>query len=463
MKQKDSLMKNVGIIAIGKFSTQILTFLLLPLYTSYLTTEQYGIYDFIIAVVSFLTPFITLTLEESMFRFLIDSKSDRKRKYVISQAVIYTILSTIFFAIVIKIIGGFYEYIYTNILIIYTISVVMLSLTNALVRGMGEIKLFSIINFVLGILTITFNITFIVGLKAGATGLLLSTSLANIIVTIFIFFKLNIKKYINIKNIERNILKDMIKYSVPLIPNNLSWNIINLSDRLIIMAMIGESANGIYSVANKFPTLITTLYGFFNIAWVEKAAKTVKDRNISEYYSYIYKNVKTFLLSMCILIIAFMPLVFPILINPEYADSYNYIPILVIGTFFTNMSTFYGGIFTAYKNTKIIGKTTIITAILNLLINIMLIKFIGIYAAAISTLISAFTVYMYRKKIIKDYVLIKEKKNIWIYYIMIIIVSFSYYALNTVTSFIIGVICLIVCLYYNMDILLPIIKKFSRR
>lgn len=462
MQGKFKLVKDTMIIAIGKFSTQILSFLLLPLYTSFLTTEQYGTYDFIIALVSFISPFITLTLEESIFRFLIDSKSTRKKKYIISQAIMYILFSTLIFSIIIKVIGEIYNYEYTNILIVYTISVVFISLTNSIVRGMEQIKLFSISNLILGIITIIFNILFIAVLRTGASGLLLSTSIANTSVSIFLFIKLKLNRFINIKNIEKNILKSMIKYSIPLIPNSLSWNIINLSDRLVIISTIGEGANGIYSIANKFPTIITTFYGFFNIAWLEKASKTVKKDNTNEYYSYVYKNIKTLLISTCILIIAFMPIVFPILINNEYLDAYNYIPILVMGTFFTNMSSFYGGIFIAYKDTKIIGKTTIISAILNLIINIGLIRHIGLYAAAISTCISAFIVYVCRKIIIKKYIKINETRKIWIYYLMLITVMISYYLSNSIVSLVIGFICFLICIFDNKELLLSLLKELRK-
>ena len=80
---------------------------------------------------------------------------------------------------------------------------------------------------------------------------------------------------------------------------------------------------------------------------------------------------------------AFMPLVFHVLINKSYYNAIYYVPILLMATYFANISGFYGGVFTAYKDTKIMGTTTVAAAIINLAINLFLIKWIGIYAAAL--------------------------------------------------------------------------------
>ena len=83
MHERLKLLKNTIIVAIGKFSTQILTFFLLPIYTAVLSTSEYGEYDLILTLVTFFTPIITLSLDEAVFRFLIDAKSKRKKKYII--------------------------------------------------------------------------------------------------------------------------------------------------------------------------------------------------------------------------------------------------------------------------------------------------------------------------------------------------------------------------------------------
>lgn len=457
MNQKKELMKNTFIIAIGKLSTQVLSYLLLPLYSSKLSPSEYGSYDFICTLSMFLCPIITLLMEESMFRFLIDADSRVQKKKIISQTIIYTFLGTMIFSILsttVMSIGTEYTPMYIAAIILFVISNILIGLSNALSRGLGRIKLYSVSNFILGITTIILNIVFILGVKAGAEGLLWANTLANGVTAILILLILKLPKYIG--KLNKPLMKDMIKYSAPLVPNSISWSIINMSDRLILTQMIDSAANGIYAMANKFPNIINVLYGYFYTAWKESAAKIIKDDNKNKYYTSIYHDAKRFLYAVTICLIAVMPFVFPIFINKSYDEAYIYIPLIMIATYYSNLSSFYGGIFTAYKDTKIMGSTTIIAAIINLLIDFALVKYLKIYAACISTLIANLIVYFYRKKKLRRYIKLRELK--WKGPMLFLtIICFAYYSKyipginnNPTVIWIINIISLIIAILYSL-------------
>jgi O-antigen/teichoic acid export membrane protein len=296
------------------------------------------------------------------------------------------------------------------------------------------------------IIIILLNIYFIVILKLGVNGLLLSSIISNFLMSIFLFWRLKVYKYISKKNYDLKLMKEMVFYSLPLVPNSISWAIINLSDRIVIMLILGSSMNGIYSIANKFPTIIGTIYGFFYIAWKEAASKIIKTNDRYSTYNSVYSVINNFLFSITICLISVMPFLFPILINKNYSDAYMYIPILTIAMYYSNLSGYYGGIFAAYKNTKIMGKTTIISAIVNLAINLMLISFIGVYAAAISTLVSCIFVYLYRKIKITNYVKITDDKPVYIYILVLTALLISYYF----NMFYINILTLLLTIIYSL-------------
>ena len=457
MNQKKQLMKNTIIIAIGKLSTQIISYLLLPLYSSKLTPAEYGNYDFICTLSIFLCPIITLLMEESMFRYLIDAESKVQRKKIISQTIIYTLLATLAFTILASLImklGTEYTNIYISAIILFVISNILLGLSNALSRGLGKIKLYSISNFILGITTIILNIVFILVVKKGAEGLLWANTIANSITAILVLIILKLPKYIG--KLDKPIMKDMIKYSLPLVPNSISWSIINMSDRLILTQMVNSAANGIYAMANKFPNIINVLYGYFYTAWKESAAKIAKEENKNNYYNSIYHDAKRFLYAVTICLIAVMPFAFPIFINEAYKEAYIYIPIVMIATYYSNLSSFYGGIFSAYKDTKIMGTTTIVAAVLNLIIDIALVKFIGIYAACLSTILASLIVYFYRKKKLKKYMKLRELK--WKGpMVFLAIICIAYYAKyipsisnNMLLIWSINIISLLIAVLYSL-------------
>ena len=94
--------------------------------------------------------------------------------------------------------------------------------------------------------------------------------------------------------------------------------------------------------------------------------------------------------------IAATPIMFELLIKGDYADAYIQIPILYMAVFFSCMSSFQGGIYIAYKRTKSVGITTIIAAVCNLLVDLLLVNAIGITAGSISSLVSYIFLYLYR-------------------------------------------------------------------
>ena len=206
-----------------------------------------------------------------------------------------------------------------------------------------------------------------------------------------------------------------------------------------------------------------TVYGFFYTSWKESSAKAVNDGDKHEFFNKIYKLLSKMMFSISIGIIACLPLVFNIFIKEAYKEAYMYIPILIIATYYNNMSGYFGGIFSAYKDTKIMGTTTIIAAVINLAVNILLIRFIGIYAAAISTLISCMVVYYYRKIKVLRYVKL-ENINMIIGYILLALSLCVYYLNdNMLIKFINLVIIVIYAILSNKEIITEIIKQFASK
>lgn len=125
--------------------------------------------------------------------------------------------------------------------------------------------------------------------------MLLASIIAQLLIVIIFIFKIHIWKYISLKEIDSNLTKKMITYSLPLIPNKVSWTIINLSDRIILMNVVGSSATGLYAVSYKFPNLMDTVYGFFYQSWKESSARVLGDESQNDFYNSVYKYLKNFM------------------------------------------------------------------------------------------------------------------------------------------------------------------------
>lgn len=464
MNERKRLIKNTGIIAIGSLSTKLISFLLLPLYTAYLSTEEFGTVDYIISLSAFCVPFVSFLMDEAVFRFLIDCRTDDDRKVTVSSSLFLVILGEILFILISIPVMIAIKYKYAVYLVLYVASAVLTQMTSSLIRGMGKTSTFVVLSFMVSAITLILNVLLIAVFNVGLKGMLISSIVAHTVVPIIFICRFRLWRLISFKKIQKYQVFSMIKYSVPLIPNKISWSIINLSDRIMIMNIIGSSASGLYAAAYKFPNLTDTVYGFFYQSWKESSARALHNEDIEKFYNSTYSYLKNVMYAFVVVLTAFMPVAFNILINKSYNEAIVYVPPLILATYFSNISGFYGGIFTAYKDTKVMGTTTIIAAVINIALNILLISTIGLWAAAVSTLVSNFVVYMYRKFKVKKYVQLEEQipKSIFAVAIMLII-WFLFYSMKTEYHIAGYAVAVIYALFINRKLILQIFNIIKRR
>ena len=464
MSKGKDLAKNTAIVSIGKICTQLITFFLLPVYTAVLSNEEYGVVDLLNTLTSLLLPIATLQIEQGIFRYLLDCRENKEKQTTLITTVskfilVQSAICILIFLCASPFIHNEYKYFLMANLLIGILS----SISLQICRGLGDNKTYAVGSFITGALTVILNVIFIVAFKWGAYGMLIATAISNLLCAIYVFVKKKIYKYIDIKQNDKKLLKDIIKYSVPLIPNMISWWIVSASDRTIISAVIGVAQNGIYSAANKFSGIFSTLYSVFNLTWTESASININSEDRDEFFSKIFDFIVRFFGSLCLGTIAVMPFVFGILVNEKFAESYYQIPILILGSVFNILVSFLGSVYVAKKLTKEIAKTSIIAAIINIVVNIALINQIGLYAASISTVIAYFAMFIYRWIDVKKYVSIKTNKAL----IAVLSVSFlvaiiTYYLKMKIISIVVLLAVIIIAIYINKDsakYLTEIVKK----
>lgn len=414
MSREKELVKNTGIILFGTILPKLANIITLPIITYWLTKKDYGIYDLITTVVSLFLPVITLQVQSAAFRFLIDYKGNRKKQdNIISTILVFVMLvsavavSILFFVL--------YKFsLFTRLLIVlYFLADIALIVLQQLARGLGKNIIYSVstvvvsaTNMLLVVVTLRINNT-------GLNGVLFSVAISTLLATIIAFFGLHLHGRIKISNCSIITLKEMLSYSWPMIPNSLSNWVMSLSDRFVISGFMGLESEAVYSVACKIPNLFTTVQGTFVMAWQENASISAKDSDKDTYYSHMFDSIIRILFAIMSILIAFGPLLFRILIKGDYDEAYSQMPILYMAMFFSALASFLGGIYVALKQTKSIGFTTIAAAVINIAIDLIFIRYIGIFAGSISTLVSYLALFIFRAKDIKRFISIKyELKTI---------------------------------------------------
>lgn len=453
MSKGKDLAKNTAIVSIGKICTQLITFLLLPVYTAVLSNEEYGVVDLLNTLTSLLLPIVTLQIEQGIFRYLIDCRENNEKQIKLITTIIrFMIIQSIACIVIFLCVSPFIHNEYKYFLMANLLMGIFSSLLLQICRGLGDNATYAIGSFITGAFTVVLNVIFIVAFRWGAYGMLGATAISNFICAVYIFLKRKIYKYIKPKQFDKKILKEIIKYSVPLIPNMISWWIVSASDRTIISAVIGIAQNGIYSAANKFSGVFTTLYSVFNLTWTESASININSEDRDEFFSKILDFVIRFFGCLCLGTIAVMPFAFNILINEKFAEAYYQIPILILGSVFNILVSFVGSIYVAKKLTKEIAKTSVISAVINIFVNIVLIKSIGLYAASISTVIAYALMFIYRWIDVKKYVKFNVNKILmFALTIMYGITIFTYYLKNTMISVVVLVIVVVFAIITNLN------------
>ena len=453
MSKGKDLAKNTAIVSIGKICTQLITFLLLPVYTAVLSNEEYGVVDLLNTLTSLLLPIVTLQIEQGIFRYLIDCRENNEKQIKLITTIIrFMIIQSIVCIVIFLCVSPFIHNEYKYFLMANLLMGIFSSLLLQICRGLGDNATYAIGSFITGAFTVVLNVIFIVAFRWGAYGMLGATAISNFICSVYIFLKRKIYKYIKPKQFDKKILKEIIKYSVPLIPNMISWWIVSASDRTIISAVIGIAQNGIYSAANKFSGVFTTLYSVFNLTWTESASININSEDRDEFFSKILDFVIRFFGCLCLGTIAVMPFAFNILINEKFAEAYYQIPILILGSVFNILVSFVGSIYVAKKLTKEIAKTSIIAAVINIFVNIVLIKSIGLYAASISTVIAYALMFIYRWIDVKKYVKFNVNKILmFALTIMYGITIFTYYLKNSMISVVVLVIVVVFAIITNLN------------
>ncbi len=397
MSREKDLFKNTLILSIGRFVPQLMSIITLPILTARLTKAEYGTYDLITTLIMLVIPIATLQIQSAAFRFLIDCRGDQLRSSeIISNIFIVTIPVSLVVCIGIQCafpgLPGPVRLLVGSYFFLDTIYLTM----GQIARGLGKNRDYSIGAIMLSVINMLGVVLLVNFSGKGLWGVYASLTAANAIALIFIISKTKLPAYLRMSVGSLGMIKELLAYSWPMVPNNLSTWVLKLSDRLVITAFLGIEANAVYGVANKVPNILSMAQSIMVMAWQENASIAAKDTDARKYYSKMLDFCFSFMAGASALLIGATPILFRLLIRGDYAEAYFQMPVLILAMFFFAMSSYFGGIYIAFKKTVSVGITTMAAAAVNLIIDLCLVRVIGITAGSLSTLVAYIILYVYR-------------------------------------------------------------------
>ncbi|MCX7715403.1 MAG: polysaccharide biosynthesis C-terminal domain-containing protein [Clostridia bacterium] len=396
MNKYKRLLSDTFIFAVSNFSSKLLNFFLLPLYTNVLTTKEYGVADLLTNTINLVYPILTLAISEATLRFAFDK--DVKKNQIISVTLLLSFLGTG----ILGLCGVFVKHLsetmwqyWIYFLLLYT-SYNLQYCFAQYTRGCKKTRLYALQGIFQTITIIIFNIFALLVLKKGLYGYLDALILSNIAATIFMII---LGKYWNeIIHFEINfkLMKDMIIYSLPIIPSLIAWWANNAADRYIIIAKLGMASSGVYSVAYKIPSILTVVTTIFTQAWQISAISNYEDKDAAHFFTNVYKYFNIASVLSCSILIIFSNLLAKILFAKDYYIAWKYVPVLLIAFVFSGLSAFLSSIFTSSKKTNVLFVSTCIGAAMNIGLNFVFIDLFGAMGAAYMTMISFLIVWIIR-------------------------------------------------------------------
>lgn len=408
MEPSKSLLKNTLIYAIGNFGSKILTFLLLPLYSFYLTTDEFGNYDLIIATVTLLVPFLSMQMSEAVYRWLLDSKDEAgaEVKIISNGLVVISTLSIVFFilyCIGYRFIHYQYKWYFVGVLFVSC----FLPMFQQILRGLGKNRMYAMVGIANTFIVLVSNICFLVFFKLKLESLFIATILSNLLTIILIAYLIKFHKYLSIQAISFKKIKEMAGYSWPLIPNSISWWLINVADKYLILYFLSVEANGIYAVSSRFPSIITLINSIFLLAWQDHGITAENNDSNNNFFSKTFNVYISLELSIVLILISVSHLLIRHLLDVKFYESADYMPLLFIGVAYSAFTTYVGVVYQKQKRTKNIFTTTLVGGAINILISVFLLKKIGLYAPVLGTFVSFFVILFIRLYQIRKYITIK--------------------------------------------------------
>lgn len=462
MSQKEQrakyLMKNTAIFAIGSIATKLISFFLVPLYTNALTTEQYGTADLVTTICTVLAPIIILNISEGVMRFALDKNADYIKIMSIGIA---ALMIAIFVGLLIipvtssiSSVSEYAVYIY-----FYTIMLAGSQVFLCYLRGKELLTRYAVGNIIQTFFIAILNIVFLLRLNQGLKGYFKAYIYASLITMIYALIAGNVKEVLCNFRFDRKLTTEMVKYSVVLIPNTFMWWIINSSDRLMVTAMISASANGVYAISYKIPSMVSTFTGIFNQAWGYSAIHENESKDRDQYSNSVYKGLVGVSVIVGTGLLFVMKPFLKFYVETSYYEAWKYTPYLIIGNVFMTMGTFLASSYTVNKDSKGYLFSATVGAIMNLVLNYFLIPIMGVAGAAFATCVSYITVFIYRVIDTRKYIKIDvfNKKHM-IAYAILILSAFAMFLDGILSEILLFAGVIIEIIIFN-DVWIPILRR----
>lgn len=397
MERSRKFIKDIFIYAIGNLGSKLITFLLVPLYTYFIAPDDFGYYDIALNISFLGIGALSFQLRDGVFRFLLDNEDEKIRKYIVSFTFRFLLRSTLVAFAIGLVCLLFFEIRFLPWIVALTVVFMFYEIYIQVIRGLGRNVYFVYIGILTSFLTAALSCLFIIWLECEVLGIFYANILSRLLSMLVIECKLRIlKKYFRYDFSDSQINREIIKYSLPLLPNALCWWILGSSNRLFIDHYLGLGANGIYAVAMKFASILETFSLIIYQAWQETAIKQYESQDRNRFFSSVLYAQMYIFSAFVILAVFMIKWNYGWLVDEDFQESAQYLFPLGISVIFFSLTSFFDMGYQCSKETARNLPGVLFATGVNLLFNFLLVQHWAIWGIVVSSILTYLFLFLYR-------------------------------------------------------------------
>ncbi|QKX04713.1 lipopolysaccharide biosynthesis protein [Aquimarina sp. TRL1] len=455
------LVKASFIYSIGNIGTLVLNFFLVPMYTFFLSQEELGFFDVIASSVTLISPLFFGHIESAVIRWLIGKKERENIGHIVSNSSLIFILGISFFSLCYFILTFFIKHDLFLFIYLYLIANFFYIIIKQVIRSVYSSFHYVITEVIFTVIVFVFAVFLAKEYKL--KGILLAYFYSFLSLLVYLIF-IKFHKYLSIYEIKKSTMKELLSYSIPLVPNTFSLWTNTMANKYIILLYLSLSSNGIYAIAFKIAYVVQILNRIFYLSLQDKMFEIYGKKEFEGYFSETFRKYSAILFSIVILLIASQKIFLPIVIDDKFLSAMNFIPILSLGVLFMSLASVIGIIYQCEKKNIRGSKTSMISGAVILVLGFVFIPKYGLYGASSVFLIGNLVLLFYRYIDVNKFITLKIRIERFIIYIVLTFLISLFSLTNKIELLLLNLLLAIVlALLINKSIVLKYYFLFINR
>lgn len=458
-----NLAKDIVVFSVGTVLAKAVQFFLMPLYTTYMSTEAYSVAELTNNLSSLLFPIVTLCIYEAAFRFAVEPNFDDG---ILAAAVLKVMLvsgSIVFFcAVAIKCIFN-YQYTFLLYFILYAYSTRMCLASYT--RGKGQTTAFAMSGVVDALALSLFNILFLVRVDGGVEGYLVSIGLADCCAAIYLLISSKFYQSVNFEKIKstKKYINILLHYSVPLIFYNVLYWITTISGRYILLWFTDSSTAGLFVSATKISSVINMIQQAVYSAFQLNASIAYSDKDKEIYYSKIINLFTSLYCTFGGAVICMTNFIAALTLKNDFYSARIYLPVIMLTALFNCISSLIGAMYATYKKTERVIRVGIVGASINIVAGVILTPIWGIWGVCIASAVSYFFQVIYKVYEVSNFCKINYEKKKLVFNFVVIGLEVIIMSLNQQYSTLVAILLIFMLVVYNSKSIILLVNHLLHK